>query len=89
MHHAMNTDHEWNKLGLELGSNICATTLEYNNTINTKRHIFLEMKSGFEIPPLTRIVYVMIIVKLATLEPSTTHSRDNNLLSSLEWYNMD
>ncbi len=40
MCHAMNTSHEWNKLGLKLGSNICATTLEYNNTISTKRHEF-------------------------------------------------
>lgn len=37
------------------------------------------MKLGFEILPLTRISYVMIVVKLVVLEPSTTRSKDNNI----------
>jgi len=37
------------------------------------------MKSRIEIPPLTKIPYVMIIVKLATLKPSIASSKNNNI----------
>jgi hypothetical protein len=41
MRNAMNINHEWNKLIMELNNNTCVVAaLKYINPINTKRHKF-------------------------------------------------
>ncbi len=40
MHHAMNINHEWNRLKLELDNNTYVVALLYINPISTKRCYF-------------------------------------------------
>jgi hypothetical protein len=62
---AMNTNHEWSKLRLDLDCNFHAIALKYTNLVNILKNEFVESNIKVQNTSLMRTACTIIVVRLA------------------------